>query len=55
MKGTFFNQPLEWNIQTDRESWGQGESIKGTLRLKNHGQEPVDLAGHGVAIAFADI
>jgi hypothetical protein len=55
MKGTFFNQPLEWNIQTDKESWGQGECIKGTLRLKNHGQDPVDLTGAGVAIAFADI
>ena len=55
MKGTFFSKPLEWNIETDKESWTQGESINGVLRLKNHGSESVDISNAGVAIAYADI
>lgn len=55
MKGTFFSKPLEWNIETDKESWIQGENITGILRLKNHGADTVDLTDAGVAIAYADI
>lgn len=55
MKGTFFNKPLEWNIETDKETWTQGEDIKGILRLKNHSAEVVKLSDAGVAIAYADI
>lgn len=55
MKGTFFSKPLEWNIETDKESWSQGEAIKGTLRLKNHSSDTIKLNEAGVAIAFADI
>lgn len=55
MKGTFFNKPLEWNIETDKESWTQGEAIKGILRLKNHSGDTLKLNEAGVAIAFADI
>lgn len=55
MKGTFFSKPLEWNIETDKESWTQGEAIKGTLRLKNHSDDTLKINEAGVAIAFADI
>ena len=55
MKGTFFSKPLEWNIETDKESWLQGENISGILRIKNHGSESVDLTDAGVAMAYADI
>ncbi len=55
MKGTFFSKPLEWNIETDKESWAQGESVKGTLRVKNHGTESVSLELSGVGLAHADI
>jgi sporulation-control protein spo0M len=55
MKGTFFNKPLEWNIETDKESWTQGENINGILRLKNHSADAVKLNEAGVAIAYADI
>ena len=55
MKGTFFNKPLEWNIETDKESWLQGEKINGILRIKNHSAELVELSDAGVAIAYADI
>lgn len=55
MKGTFFNKPLEWNIETDKESWTQGEPVRGTLRVKNHGTEPVTLNDAGAALAYAEI
>jgi sporulation-control protein spo0M len=55
MKGTFFSKPLEWNIETDKESWSQGESIKGVLRVKNHSSDEIDLTEAGVGLAHADI
>lgn len=55
MKGTFFSKPLEWNIETDHESWTQGGQVKGLLRVKNHGAEACDIKDAGVAIAHADI
>ncbi len=55
MKGTIFNKPLEWNIETSGESWQQGDTLKGTLRVKNHGQETVDLTGSGTCLAYAEI
>lgn len=55
MKGTFFNKPLEWNIETIGETWQQGESIKGTLKVKNHSGENQSLENTGVGLAFADI
>lgn len=55
MKGTFFQKPLEWNIETAGESWQQGDVLKGTLRVKNHGTEKVNLNQSGVALAVADI
>lgn len=55
MKGTFFSKPLEWNIETEKESWTQGESIKGVLRVKNHSAEEIDITGTGVGLAHADV
>ena len=55
MKGTFFNKPLEWNIETVGESWQQGSNITGTLKVKNHGAEVINLARAGVGLAYADI
>lgn len=55
MKGTFFSKPLEWNIETTGESWQQGDTLKGILKVKNHGAEKANLADMGVALAYADI
>ena len=55
MKGTFFNKPLEWNIETVGESWQQGDTLKGTLLVKNHGVETISLENSGVGLAHADI
>lgn len=55
MKGTFFSKPLEWNIETEKESWTQGDLVRGILRVRNHGAENLDLNNSGVGLAFADI
>lgn len=55
MKATFFNKPLEWNLETTSESWQQGSEIKGKVSVKNHGTEAIDLAEAGVGLAFAEI
>ncbi len=55
MKGTFFSKPLEWNIETTGESWQQGDTLKGVLKVKNHSTEKVNLADAGVALAYAEI
>lgn len=55
MKGTIFNKPLEWNIETVGESWQQGDMLRGTLRVKNHGLETLPLSESGVGLATADI
>lgn len=55
MKATFFNKPLEWNIETQNESWQQGSTLEGKVLVKNHGTEAVDLSGAGVGLAHAEI
>lgn len=55
MKATFFNKPLEWNLETTSESWQQGSTLEGKLTVKNHGPEAADLTGAGVSLAHADI
>lgn len=55
MKGTFFSKPLEWNIETNKESWGQGEAVEGILKVKNHSSDTVDISNSGVGLAWAEI
>jgi hypothetical protein len=55
MKGTFFSKPIEWNIETIGESWKQGDSLRGLLRVRNHGQDDFDLSGCGVSLSYAEI
>lgn len=55
MKGTFFNKPLEWNLETVGEFWHQGDVLKGTLSLKNHSSETISLENCGVSLAHGEI
>ena len=51
MKGTCFQRPLEFNLNVDGESWTQGQSVSGTLTVKNHGHESVTLDSVSVRLA----
>lgn len=55
MKGTFFNKPIEWNVETVKESWAQGDILKGNLSIKNHGTDTVSLENSGIGLAYAEI
>lgn len=36
MKGTYFQKGTEFRLQTEAESWSQGDTIRGTLVLRAH-------------------
>ncbi len=43
MKGTTFLKPLEFNLEAIGEKWRQGEKIKASLKVKNHGTEKIEM------------
>jgi len=52
MKGSFFQKPLEFKLFINGESWNQGDSITGTLAVKNHGSEEVSLSDIQLHFAY---
>lgn len=50
MKGTFFNEGQEFELETIGESWKQNELIRGKLNCKSG--KPADLS---IALAYADL
>ncbi|MFT6067807.1 MAG: hypothetical protein ACJAT2_001150 [Bacteriovoracaceae bacterium] len=54
MKGTFFKQPLEFSVDIKGESHRQGESLKGSLLVRNHSDEELALGAYGVTLAQTD-
>jgi uncharacterized protein YktA (UPF0223 family) len=55
MKGSSFNKSLECIIDVNGEYWSQGDTLCGTIALKNHSKENIDLSKAGVALGFFDI
>lgn len=51
MKGTIFLKPLEFNIEALGERWRQGDKIKGSLKVKNHSAEKIELPKLVVALS----
>ena len=43
MKVTTIQKPLEYTIEAMGEKWRQGDKLKGTLKIKNHGTEKILL------------
>ena len=43
MKGTIFLKPLEFSIEAVGEKWHQGDKLTGSLRVKNHSAETIEL------------
>jgi len=51
VKGTSFQKPLELQLVIEGESWHQGDRVAGTLRVRNHGPEPVPMGEMRVVVA----
>lgn len=50
MKGTVFLKPLEYSIEAVGEKWHQGDKLKGSLKIKNHSAEKIELSLLKVAL-----
>ncbi|WP_127716375.1 hypothetical protein [Halobacteriovorax sp. HLS] len=48
MKSTYFNRPLEFAIDIEGDEWSQGDSLKGSVKVKNHSDENFDLSSYGI-------
>jgi hypothetical protein len=55
VKATFFQKPLEFNLNIEGESWRQGDTISGSLLFKNHGSEAVDASEIRVVLVHGAI
>ena len=52
MRSVFFQNPLEYQIQTDREEWNQGDSIQGRLRVRNMSGNSVTSIQSSLVLAY---
>jgi len=52
MRSVFFQNPLEYQIQTDREEWNQGDSIQGRLRVRNMSGNSVPSIQSSLVLAY---
>jgi len=52
MRSTFFQQPLQHQIEIDGENWEQGEEIKGKLIIRNMSSETVVVNSSQVILAY---
>ena len=53
MRSVFFQQPLEFKIEVEGESWNQGEDIKGQLQIRNLGSETISVKSSQIIIAHS--
>ena len=52
MRSTFFQQPLQYQIEIFGENWDQGEKIKGKLIIRNMSSEKVFINASQVILAY---
>ena len=52
MRSTFFQQPLQYQIEIYGENWDQGEEIKGKLIIRNMISETVVVNASKVILAY---
>ena len=52
MRSTFFQHPLQHQIEIDGENWDQGEEIKGELIIRNMSSETVVVNSSQVILAY---
>jgi hypothetical protein len=54
MKGTFFIKPIELNLDITGESWSQGDTVSGELKIKNYNSSKEDLLPIGCHLCFCN-
>ena len=60
MRSVYIQQPLEYQIDVEGESWNQGEVVKGQIRIKNMSSKTVAvktsqiILAHGLKKAFKE-
>ncbi len=54
MKAVFFNKPLELSLEIKGEKWHQGDKVEGSLSVKNHSGEDINLEKLGVLLAVGN-
>lgn len=52
MKGFLLQRPLEYYLETKQEEWEQGDSVEGSLRIKNSGSETITLDEIALVLAY---
>lgn len=55
MKSTYFRKPLEFSIEVVGEKWSQGDKVTGTVSIKNHSDESIDLSDFGIFLCNGDL
>jgi|GEM_PF-1756484 len=52
MRATFFHKDIEYALYLDGESWKQGDSLKGTLKLTSHKDDQLELSDQGAFLVL---
>ena len=53
MRSVFFQRPLEYQIATTREEWNQGDSLSGTMRVRNSGASFLPVQSAQILLVYA--
>lgn len=53
MRSTFFQQPLEHQIEVEGENWNQGEVLNGKLRIRNMSTQSVTVKTVQIILAYS--
>lgn len=54
MKGTFFNKDIEFSLEINGETWKQGDTISGNLKILNRSSESVGISKIGCFLAIGN-
>ena len=54
MKGTVILKPLEYTLEAQGEKWHQGDKLKGSLKIKNHSEDVVELNSMHVTVSMGN-
>jgi sporulation-control protein spo0M len=55
MRGTLFKDSAEYNIDIKGESWTQGETISGEMKVINQGAQDLNLDNIGIRLSWEEL